>query len=593
MFKYSFSSASFVISNNSNITGRVLDQAGAYRDADVCLSDSVGCAACRLPACVAAASTVWVAVVATAGVESYGPVSCFYMVCGRCASFLETCRGNRCDGEGVKILDFSARLFESGRFIPMAGALRCFSCDTFAGQCVACERWGSHEDLRTVGMSYRMGGWQRFGFVDSSTLVCGSCVLKCRNCGDVGSPLDASWVKRDGAGYSYCGGCVEDAVELCRRCDTYVETCEDSNYVDGVLTCRSCRRVHLPADWVKGDDIPAGWKSDLLLSQHDGEEEIRSYLFQPSTRFFGRSKYRRFLGVELEVSTSECDRGRAAASAMEAFALAGKPGVPMAYLKNDSSIGDGFEIVTHPHTWTSFKKRFPRSLLTDFAASGVRSWATDEDYQCGLHVHVSRAALSTASLYNILFLTANNADFFTDMAGRESDRWAAAGTDHAYELLELARGENHRDRYYMVNLATRKPTIEFRLGKGSLDPVRVFGWVGLIDAFVAYCVELAAVTYPSGDIPFDEDAIDLPSLVGFVNYLLDHASTYPDTITLADRVFAGGLNGYLAYKEAFAAFAVTIPADGFTSAAEEPADDNYVASTLLNIFNTFSGGDSL
>jgi hypothetical protein len=95
--------------------------------------------------------------------------------------------------------------------------------------------------------------------------------------------------------------------------------------------------------------------------------------------FKGESKTGLYLGFELEVELPDVQRGAEYAS----LALDG-----VAQLKHDGSIGNGFEIVTQPHTHSMYRDNSStlwntiETLRTEHKA---RSWDTDT---CGLtHTH--------------------------------------------------------------------------------------------------------------------------------------------------------------------------------------------------------------
>jgi hypothetical protein len=67
------------------------------------------------------------------------------------------------------------------------------------------------------------------------------------------------------------------------------------------------------------------------------------------------------------------------------------------YCKNDSSIGHGFEAVSHPFSWGWLKKNAEKVIkpkMEYLSKVGFRSWQTD---CCGLHIHMSRDAFDTVA----------------------------------------------------------------------------------------------------------------------------------------------------------------------------------------------------
>ena len=117
---------------------------------------------------------------------------------------------------------------------------------------------------------------------------------------------------------------------------------------------------------------------------HDEDEDddlefggplIHDYSYKPRPFFHGDGPL--FLGLELEVATPSHDRSYA----WTAHRWLGSLG----YLKSDSSIDVGFEIVTHPMSYLWAIHHFPWEMLPELAETGCRA-----TQQTGLHVHLSR-----------------------------------------------------------------------------------------------------------------------------------------------------------------------------------------------------------
>jgi len=107
----------------------------------------------------------------------------------------------------------------------------------------------------------------------------------------------------------------------------------------------------------------------------------------------------------------------------------------MAYLKSDSSIGTGFELVTHPMTLRYAMERFPWHLLSELSAKGVT-----ESPLCGLHVHLNRDGFANpAHVYRWLKFIHRNRDDVTRVARRDSDQWAPFRTQDRVWAVHLAK----------------------------------------------------------------------------------------------------------------------------------------------------------
>lgn len=119
-----------------------------------------------------------------------------------------------------------------------------------------------------------------------------------------------------------------------------------------------------------------------------------------------------YLGIELEV-----ERKKDTPRKINHMVIADL-GADYAILKKDSSIGDGFEIVTAPATLRFHKSRWDKFF--DNSGKLVSSWASGK---CGMHVHISRGAFTPLHLGKfVTFMNNNeNRDFVTTIAGRSSE----------------------------------------------------------------------------------------------------------------------------------------------------------------------------
>lgn len=113
---------------------------------------------------------------------------------------------------------------------------------------------------------------------------------------------------------------------------------------------------------------------------------------------------------------------------------------------------------------------------------------------CGVHVHVGwNAAWSAdalARLIGIVSYAERGLYAITGTKSRERSRWC--GGVRKYGNQKDAKPNLERDRYHALNLsnlaAGRKKTVEFRLFSGSLNPVKILGWIqvclGLVERAV-------------------------------------------------------------------------------------------------------------
>jgi hypothetical protein len=163
------------------------------------------------------------------------------------------------------------------------------------------------------------------------------------------------------------------------------------------------------------------------------------------------------------------------------------------YCKSDGSIECGFEMVSHPATygyWTSYGFDKFHSLR----AKGYRSYNTRS---CGMHVHVSRKALSTVECVKLLLFFRKYPHFIEFISRRGAsnrmDRWAAIDQSSVHQLISKARnGNSHGNRYTALNFEN-PATVEFRIFRGTLDKNAILRNIGMVRALCEF-VRIASVS---------------------------------------------------------------------------------------------------
>lgn len=270
-----------------------------------------------------------------------------------------------------------------------------------------------------------------------------------------------------------------------------------------MLTCSCCGKAIRPDHNVGSEDFPlcsscytlhynrCARCGALILENHacyysadDGEElpycgtcyhtlcekEIHDYYYKPAPLFYGEPP--RYFGVELEI---DCG-GESSAKARQLLDLANAE-EELIYIKRDGSLDDGCEIVTHPMSLAFHRTRMPWAALMRKAAE--LGYTSHQARTCGLHIHVSRAALGAdeeqqdAAIARILWFYEKHWEEllkFSRRTPRQLERWAARYGFKAQpkEVLDAAKGSG-AGRYACVNLQNAD-TVEFRIFRGSLKP---------------------------------------------------------------------------------------------------------------------------
>jgi hypothetical protein len=337
---------------------------------------------------------------------------------------------------------------------------------------------------------------------------------RCTNC--------ANKIYDEGGGRDYWRNC--DACDDIQHTDNmlswndgrYCEYCYDNN----VYTCDDCSEQY--------------WDGD----GHDCETDegvIHSYSYRPSPYFFGKGQYH--LGFELEVEARNESRYAGAEIAQDTLGS-------HAYMKDDGSLSDGFEIVTHPHTLQAYQTDFDWEFTSKLKREGFRSWNTDT---CGLHVHVSRTAFGTGESpwgrsdrdqlilkrqsheLRFMKLIYDNQRQVERIAGRAGNHYATF-QDKGKLVPKVKYGNQTSGRYSAIN-TENDATLEVRVFKGSLRKERVLSALEFVTASVEYTRDLKVTS--------KNQAL---SWLRFTAYVSENMETYPNLALIMSESFASDNN---------------------------------------------------
>lgn len=214
-------------------------------------------------------------------------------------------------------------------------------------------------------------------------------------------------------------------------------------------------------------------------------------------RWRSRSASELYFGVELELSSPRTDLKPLAIKALnlvDEFAI----------IKSDSSIVNGFEIVSVPAKpskiaglWEPFFKNVPKGLV------GYRG-------NCGMHVHVTRRALSSELIRKLsVFLNSKeNIKLIEYASSRHLNRYCK---QNPYLSIGDKVALTASDRYTILN-TTRTDTIEFRSFKSTIR----FDQFKRNIEFVRACLDFCNLTSPNA-----------LRYINFNKYVVEHKKKYP------------------------------------------------------------------
>lgn len=327
---------------------------------------------------------------------------------------------------------------------------------------------------------------------------CGGCAVWFRDSDGCGNDCQNC----DGCGTVLPDGDVCDECEVCARCGATVADGNTVRTARGNTICYPCARSHYwecgVCDRWNRDSRSECWNGCSPTSDDDCDEYcscgcqddggssdglINSYSYKPAPVFHGEGPL--YLGAEIEVSTSSYGRRGAATTATRHLGDLG-------YLKEDSSIGSGFEIVTHPMSYEWALANFPWHMLQELVRDGAEA-----DDSCGIHVHVSKAAFkTTCHRYRWMKFIYRNQRQVQLLARRESGQWARFSDYDRARVINYAKDE-YGDRYRAIN-TNNHSTYELRIFASSLNEREVKAAMGFAAASVEYTRKLSAADIVRG-----------------------------------------------------------------------------------------------
>ena len=318
----------------------------------------------------------------------------------------------------------------------------------------------------------------------------------CNGCGDQASLFELTVIASSTV---YIAGPVSSTMQYCDECY------EDYDEIPHIAICNDCGDEHsTTAEEVERDrnglsqlhhwrNTPLSiipWYCDYCLDElitdcpscetalwgqgacPDCSVTVHGYSWRPTPLFhpeLPESSKQLYIGMELEV---EYERAQPAVLSYLKKALPGTLDAehPFFYLKTDSSIDNGVEIVTHPFSPLWGLKNIPWDGFDDLIGKGYIRREADT---CGQHIHMSKDAFSSSHLWKLLQLHHRLPDFVSLIGGRNKvNRWGALAGDgwtgtraFTKESAMQKRPTTRTPRYVGVNLAP-EDTIELRYPSG-------------------------------------------------------------------------------------------------------------------------------
>jgi len=266
---------------------------------------------------------------------------------------------------------------------------------------------------------------------------------------------------------SFCVPCFHESYTTCRTCDEPVHI--ESAFQDdgGDEYCEQCyrgrpRNIH-----------PWDYKPKLNFHSMDKNfGKCKLVLGVDRERYETKSEL--FLGFEIETKMPILT-----ISDNADFVLQHSKDETLFYLKDDSTIDGGFEMVSHPATLEFHKSVAYKKLFADMIKRGCRSHNTQT---CGLHVHINRSFLSeTDKIKMAMFVYSQKANIIK-IARRDCLQWSKFKDIKNLIKKHLPLSN---ERYEAINFTNRN-TVELRTFKGTLKYNTFIATLEFVDSTIKF-----------------------------------------------------------------------------------------------------------
>ena len=302
-------------------------------------------------------------------------------------------------------------------------------------------------------------------------------------CGCCGDNVSSSLPPDNTIDGDVCTDCFNHHYNYCDGCDDYVQDCN-------CFECRECGETRPDRDYWRNsicyycqDEFTHCYVCDTTYHSDNGHcncyGRIRNYGYKPTPIFYPPRDYGNnnlYMGVELEV---EIDRGYASGC----YDIFGDK----TYYKEDCSIRNGFEIVSHPATLEYHKNEMQWDDALEYLTDNGGS--SHDNGRCGLHVHVNRDYFgdwdeSKLAAAKIIILLDNCWNEIVKFTRRESHSFESSGYSYKPTVPKRIDTLSQQERYKGYDLdaiyshwsrsrgalnVDNDYTLEFRIFRGTLN----------------------------------------------------------------------------------------------------------------------------
>lgn len=269
-----------------------------------------------------------------------------------------------------------------------------------------------------------------------------------------------------------CNKCGEPHI-LDDRFNSNYDICKRCAEKHSLNICESCGSIHKMYNKHK-------------VCTECASQSIYSYNTKFPSKNYGKN---RMYGVEMEVHVDAYsdDDDEYENKSFAAYDIKEAIGEKI-MIKKDSSIDYGFEIVTEPLKLNDAIK----------VCSDTLNFASDigcvEHDSCGVHIHVSRAALTNRAISNLIFIFSEWEHEITTFSRRSYDRLYEWAKITKYDKKDLEEGEciiekqYRKGRYCAINIQPEN-TIEFRVFSSTTDENVIKAYLLFVDLMCDFALK--------------------------------------------------------------------------------------------------------
>jgi hypothetical protein len=316
----------------------------------------------------------------------------------------------------------------------------------------------------------------------------------CDWCGDEYDKSERELVQGD----SICQTCYEDDAGHCDECgcaehydsmrfhqdELFCERCFNENY----NYCAGCECTRHNDDLFVSDYDSQLRCIDCNSEHYEQRQLIRNYSYKPEPIFYhdenterthqANKEKRVFFGFELEIERGEdCSLTKNEIAKMINRFMDEHGMLDLLYFKYDSSLDDGFEIISHPMSYAFFKrhKKVFAELLKGLRNHGVISYQSGN---CGLHIHLGRQAFTHSHFlkFQNFWNVKKNHDMLERLSQRKRFGYCSLTNRTKTDLINMSKQKDMRDssnRSVALN-CTNEKTVEVRIFRGTLNTKSFF-----------------------------------------------------------------------------------------------------------------------